>query len=114
MSVCEVYQSVTMEDEIDNTIGRLLCLPSFFSSFTMEVDASFYAGYAGNYFNPQEYPEVSVNELVITSIDDDVTGRQWKINKVQSALIEKLINDEKLEDSLWECHNDNVRYYEDD
>lgn len=96
------YTAISGEDEENNVIGKLLCLPEWFSSMTIEVEAQATRGYAGTYWQPEEYPEMNVENLVVTRIHNEY-GRGIKITPKQSLLIEHLLDDKTVENYCWDC-----------
>ena len=100
--ITEIDYILTTEQEIDNTVGKLLCLPEEISSFLIEVEVSAYSGYAGNYWMPVELPSIEVENLVITKIYNE-QGRGLNITPAQSKLLEELIDNSILEEKIWDC-----------
>lgn len=96
----ELYINCTESQELDNTIGKLLCLPEWFSGLEYEVDAYASAGWAGNYYEPEELPELNVNDAVITKVYNEL-GKGIKVTKKQSELLDHLVTKDEFEDACW-------------
>ena len=107
MPTIEVFNNIKEVDIENNTIGKLLCIPKFFSSVTIECYAYGSAGKPQTWYEPEEYPELNVEDVVILTIDDE-DGIEHRINKAQSKLIEHVIDDVSFEDSVWDILTDLV------
>jgi len=100
--ITEIDYMLTTEQEIDNTVGKLLCLPEEISSFLIEVEVSAYRGFGGSFCEPIESPSIEVENLVITKIYNE-QGRAISITPAQSKLLEELIDNSILEEKIWDC-----------
>lgn len=105
MAQTEIYQAVSLEDEVNNTIGTTLALPKFFTGLIIECELSGTSGRAGTWHDPEEYPELYIDDLVITHIEDE-DGVNHKITKKQSKMLEHMIDDGKFEEQCWDAVND--------
>jgi hypothetical protein len=111
--IIEIDYMLTTEQEIDNSIGKLLCPPEEFSSLLIEVEFSAYNGYAGTMWQPEELPSVELENLVITKVYNE-QGNAISITPEQSKLVEEVINNDRLEDLVWdylECQQEDVGDY---
>ena len=98
----EVHYNVEAQDELDNKIGKLLCIPEWFSSMVVDTEVWASMGYAGTYWQPEELPNMEIENLVVTIIHNE-EGHGIKITPKQSALIEHLIDSSTFEDNCWDC-----------
>ena len=105
MAQLEIYHAVSQENQWNNVIGTKLVLPKFCYSLIVEVEASGSMGRAGTWFDPEEYPELCIDDLVITHVEDE-DGVLHKITKKQSKQLEYMIDDSKFEDECWDSIND--------
>lgn len=111
--IIEIDYNLSTEQEIDNTVGKLLSIPDEISSLLIEVEFSAYNGYAGTMWQPEELPNVELENLVITKVYNE-HGNAISITPEQSKLVEALINNDRLEDLIWnylECQQEDVGDY---
>jgi hypothetical protein len=98
--IMELYIPLIEEQELNNTIGKLLCLPEWFSGVEVEVDGYGTAGYKGSYYEPEEYPELVVNDYKITKVYNE-NGTGVKLTTKQANLVDTIIDKEQFEDYCW-------------
>lgn len=98
--IIEIDYMLTAEQEIDNTVGKRLDLTDEISSLLLEVEVWASRGYAGTMWQPEELPSMEVENLVITKVYNE-HGNAIVITPEQFALIEDLINNDRLEDLVW-------------
>lgn len=98
----EIHYTIDTQDEINNTVGKILCLPETIDTLVIEVEVWASQGYAGTYWQPEELPNMEIENYVITKIYNE-HGHGLNITPKQSALIEHLIDNNWLEDLCWDC-----------
>lgn len=111
--IMELYINCTARQENDNTIGKLLCLPEWFSGLEYKVDAYATAGWCGSNYEPEEYPELNVNDAVIVKVYNEL-GKGIKITKKQADILDHLVSRDLIEDACWdylECQQEDVGDY---
>jgi hypothetical protein len=111
--IIEIDYNLSTEQEIDNSIGKLLCLPEEFSSLLIEVEFSAYAGYAGTMWQPEEFPSIELENGLITKVYNE-QGRAINITPEQSEILEQLIDNDTVEQLVWnylECQQEDVGDY---
>lgn len=111
--IIEIDYMLSTEQEIDNSIGKLLCLPEEFSSLLIEVEFSAYAGYAGTMWQPEEFPSIELENGLITKVYNE-QGRAINITPEQSEILEQLIDNDMVEQLVWnylECQQEDVGDY---
>ena len=99
--IIEIDYILTTEQEIDNTVGKLLSIPDEISSLVLEVEVWATQGYSGTMWEPEELPNIEVENLVITKVYNE-HGNAINITPEQSKLVEALIDNDRLEDLVWD------------
>jgi len=98
--IMELYIGLDIDQERNNTIGKLLCLPEWFDGVEVIVDGFGTAGYKGSYYEPEEYPELVINDVAITRVFNE-HGHGIKLTGKQGLILDELVC-EKLEDACWD------------
>lgn len=98
--IMELYIGLDTQEELNNTIGKLLAIPEWFDGVEVIVDGYGTAGWCGSHTEPEEYPELVINDVTITRVFNEY-GHGIKLNDKQASLLDDLVND-KLEDACWD------------
>ena len=100
--IIEIDYILLTEQEIDNTVGKLLSIPDEISSLVIEVEVWATQGYAGTMWQPEEFPSIELENGLITKVYNE-QGRAINITPEQSEILEQLIDNDTVEQLVWNC-----------